>query len=322
MEQYTQDILDLIEWANGDARTTEWGRIRARDGHPKPFGLKYIGIGNEDLISDVFTERFTYIFEKVKERYPDIIVCGTVGPFFEGSDYDWGWKLATDLGVPMVDEHYYVSPGWYIHNQDFYDHYDRSKPKVYLGEYASHTGGRKNCIESALTEGMHLLNVERNGDVVAMTSYAPLLCREGHGNWDPDMIYFNGTEIHLTPGYYVQQMCGQNSGDRYIHGTLTPDSPSLPADAQRRIAYSCVTDSLTGDVIVKAASLLPVEVTATLDLGSLPLDGRSQVHVTTLTGQPADRQATPVTTTATLTGTSITHTFAPYSFTVLRISGE
>ena len=320
MEQYTQDILDLIEWANGDARTTEWGRIRAQGGHPKPFGLKYIGIGNEDLISEVFTERFTYIYNKVKERYPDIIVCGTVGPFFEGSDYTWGWKLATDLGVPMVDEHYYVSPGWYLHNQDFYDHYDRSKPKVYLGEYAAHARGRKNCMESALTEGLHILNIERNGDVVAMTSYAPLLCREGHGNWDPDMIYFNGTDIHLTPGYYVQQMCGQNSGDRYVHGTLTLEDPSLPADVRRRIAYSCVTDSESGDIIVKVASLLPVEVKAMLDLGSLPSDSHTQVHITTLSGQPADRKATPATTTEALTETSITHTFAPYSFTVLRIS--
>lgn len=322
MEQYTQDILDLIEWANGDAHTTKWGRIRAQGGHPKPFGLKYLGIGNEDLISEVFTERFTYIYNKVKECYPDIIVCGTAGPFFEGSDYTWGWQLATDLGVPIIDEHYYVGPGWFINNQDFYDHYDRSKPKVYLGEYASHTRGRRNCMESALTEGMHILNLERNGDVVSMSSYAPLLCREGHGNWDPDMIYFNGTDIHLTPGYYVQQLCGQNSGDHYISGTLTADVGRLSGDVRKRLAYSCVTDSKSGDVIVKIANLLPVEVSTDLDLSTLLAEGQSQAVITTISGQPTERQATPISATQSLSGTSITSKLPAYSFTVIRISDD
>jgi alpha-L-arabinofuranosidase len=322
MEQYTQDILDLIEWANGDARTTKWGRVRAQGGHPKPFGLKYLGIGNEDLISEVFTERFTYIYNKVKERYPDIIVCGTVGPFFEGSDYTWGWQLATDLGVPMVDEHYYISPGWFINNQDFYDHYDRNKPKVYLGEYASHTRGRRNCMESALTEGLYILNLERNGDVVVMTSYAPLLCREGHRNWDPDLIYFNGTDIRLTPGYYVQQMCGQNSGDRYISGTLAADGLRLSGDVRKRLAYSCVTDSKSGDVIVKMANLLPVEVSTDLDLSTLPIHENSRAVITTLSGQPTDVQALPLTTTQSLSDTTLRCTLPSYSFTVVRISRE
>ena len=133
MGAYIQDILDLIEWANGDARKTKWGKIRAESGHPKPFNLKYIGIGNEDLITDVFEERFTMIYLAIKEKYPEMIVVGTVGPFNEGTDYVEGWKLADKLGVPMVDEHYYQSPGWFLHNQDFYDKYDRSKKtKVYL----------------------------------------------------------------------------------------------------------------------------------------------------------------------------------------------
>ena len=319
MEQYTQDILDLIEWANGDAHSTKWGRIRAQGGHPKPFGLKYLGIGNEDLISEVFTERFTYIYNKIKERYPDIIVCGTVGPFFEGSDYTYGWQLATDLGVPMVDEHYYLGPGWFINNQDFYDHYDRNRPKVYLGEYASHTNSRQNCMESALTEGLHILNLERNGDVVAMSSYAPLLCREGHGNWNPDMIYFNGTDIHLTPGYYVQQLCGQNSGDHYINGALSTDGLRLPENVRKRLAYSCVSDSESGDIIVKIANLLPVEVNTELNLGMLQDDEKAKAIVSTLSGQPTDRQATPVTRNQDLIGAHFPCALQPYSFTVIRI---
>ena len=179
MGAYIQDILDLIEWANGDAKKTKWGKVRAEAGHPKPFNLKYIGIGNEDLITDIFEERFTMIFNAIKEKYPEMIVVGTVGPFNEGTDYVEGWKLADKLGVPMVDEHYYQTPGWFLNNQDFYDKYDRSKKtKVYLGEYATHIPGRKANIETALTEALYLAALERNGDVVHMTSYAPLLAKE------------------------------------------------------------------------------------------------------------------------------------------------
>lgn len=319
MEAFTQDILDLIEWANGDARSTRWGKIRAQSGHPKPFGLKYIGIGNEDLISDVFTERFTYIYNKVHALYPDISICGTVGPFYEGSDYDWGWKLATDLGVPMVDEHYYVSPGWMIHNQDFYDHYDRSKPHVYLGEYAAHVQNRSNCMESALCEALYLTHVERNADIVDMTSYAPLLCREGHSNWNPDMIYFNGTDIRLTPGYYVQKLFGNNSGDSYISGTLKSSDKPLPEEVRRRLSFSCVSDSRTGDIILKFANLLPVEVSANL-AGLCPTTKGTAVraYVTTLSGEPKDTHAEPATAQLSIADGNVT--FTPYSFTVIRIS--
>ena len=316
MEQYTQDVLDLIEWANGDAKTTKWGKVRAESGHPKPFNLKYIGIGNEDLISDVFTERFTYIYNKVHERYPDIIVCGTVGPFYEGSDYEWGWKLATDLGVPMVDEHYYVSPGWMLHNQDFYDHYDRTKPHVYLGEYAAHAQGRRNCVESALCEALYLTNVERNADVVEMTSYAPLLCREGHSNWDPDMIYFNSGWVSLTPGYYVQQLFGTYCGNRYIPSTF--DGGHMNDDVRRRISVSCVSND-DGDIILKLANLLPAPATAHVDLPSLGLSEGQPCERVTLQGQPDDVKAKPEQTDDTL---SSLITLPPYSFSVICIRSQ
>ncbi len=185
MDEYVQDILDLIEWANGDAKTTHWGRLRAASGHPKPFNLKYIGIGNEDLITDIFEERFTMIFNAIKKKYPEIKVIGTSGPFYEGTDYVEGWGIARKLGVDLIDEHYYVSPGWFIHNQDYYDKYDRNGSKVYLGEYASHLPGRPNNLETALSEALHLNNLERNGDVVAMSSYAPFLQRKGLHNGTP-----------------------------------------------------------------------------------------------------------------------------------------
>ena len=122
MGAYIQDILDLIEYANGDAKKTKWGKIRAQSGHPKPFNMKFIGIGNEDMITDVFEERFTMIYKAIKEKYPEITVIGTTGPFSEGTDYEEGWALATQLGVPMVDEHYYKSPGWFINHQNYYDY--------------------------------------------------------------------------------------------------------------------------------------------------------------------------------------------------------
>ena len=149
MGQYVQDVLDLIEYANGDAKTTRWGRERAKAGHPEPFNLKYIGLGNEDLITPVFEERFTMIFKAIKEKYPEIQVVGTSGPFSEGPDYVEGWKIASKLGIPLVDEHYYQPAGWFLNNHDYYDRYDRSKPKVYLGEYATHIPGKGNNIETA-----------------------------------------------------------------------------------------------------------------------------------------------------------------------------
>lgn len=141
MPEYVQDVLDLIEWANGDAKTTKWGKLRAEQGHPAPFNLKYIGIGNEDLISKTFEERYLMIVKAVKEKYPDIVVCGTSGPWSEGSDYETGWRLAKDHKIDMIDEHYYQTPGWFIYHQDYYDQYDRNGSKVYLGEYAAHTPG-------------------------------------------------------------------------------------------------------------------------------------------------------------------------------------
>ncbi|WP_455587112.1 alpha-L-arabinofuranosidase C-terminal domain-containing protein [Bacteroides sp.] len=318
MGAYVQDILDLIEYANGDAKKTVWGKKRAEAGHPKPFNLKYIGIGNEDLITDVFEERFTMIFKAIKEKYPEITVIGTVGPFYEGADYDEGWALATKLGVPMVDEHYYVSPGWLVNNQDFYDRYDRSKPKVYLGEYAAHLPDRPNNIETALAEALYLTSVERNGDVVSMTSYAPLLAKDGHTQWNPDMIYFNNTEVKPTVGYYAQQMYGQNSGDEYLASTVSLDNSQ---DAvKKRVAVSVVKDSRSGDLIVKLVNLLPVEVASRVNLDGISLTNPSATK-TVLSGDPKDKQAKSVSSVIEISGNDFLYTMPAYSFTVIRIQG-
>jgi len=309
MDQYVQDILDLVEWANGPV-TSKWGKLRAEAGHPAPFNLKYIGIGNEDLITDIFEERFTLIYKALKQKHPEITVIGTVGPFHDGSDYEQGWALASQLKVPMVDEHYYESPGWFINNQNFYDKYDRNKPKVYLGEYASWG----NTLFNALAEALYLTNIERNGDVVHMASYAPLLAREKHTQWNPDLIYFNNTEVKPTVNYEVQKLFGNNAGTEYLPSLLTLSKEE--EGARKRLGISIVRDTTDGSVIVKFVNLLPIPTTLKLDLGKLAPGGKAERSV--LNGKPNDRQ-NPVTVTTAAIGNVLEDTLLPYSFTVWKI---
>ncbi len=315
MDQYVQDVLDLIEYANGDAKKTVWGKKRAEAGHPKPFNLKYVGIGNEDLITDIFEERFKMIYDAVQAKYPEIIVIGTTGPFYEGTDYVEGWKLANKYGVPMVDEHYYNTPGWFINNQDFYDKYDRNSAKVYLGEYAAHLPNRANNIETALAEALYLTAVERNADVVTMTSYAPLLAKEGYTQWSPDLIYFNNTEVKPTVGYYAQQMYGKNAGTLYLPATMKVDNHRK--EVKNRIASSVVKDEVTGDLIVKLVNLLPVAVNT--DIALPTLEGMNTTATkTVLSSDPTDTKAKP-TEVSLEVSEQFNYEMPSYSFTVIRI---
>jgi alpha-L-arabinofuranosidase len=323
MEAYTQELIDLIEWANGDPKTSALARMRAEAGHPRPFNLKYLGVGNEDLISDVFTERFNYINRRIKAAHPEIQVVGTVGPFFEGSDYEYGWQLARQEHIDIVDEHYYVNPGWYIHNQNFYDRYDRDGTKVYLGEWAS----RGNRLENALAEALHVTNLERNADVVVMSSYAPLLARHGHTQWNPDLIYFNGTDVFPTVNYYVQQLCGQNAGTRYLPADLAVQSvhdvqgreerKPASADAALRIGSSVVRDEKTGDLILKLVNLTSLRADLSIRPGSLQ-GYANKAQVSQLGGQPADRDLRPVESTIEVSE-HFAYSLPPYTFSVIRI---
>lgn len=253
MPQYVLDVLDLVEWANGDPSTSKWAKMRADAGHPAPFNLKMVGIGNEDLISTDFEKRYLMICKALKQKHPEIEVIGTVGPFhYPSSDYIEGWKIAKEnkQWIDAVDEHYYEKPGWFINHQDYYDNYDRKAPKVYLGEYAANGN---NELDRALAEGIHLCNVERNADVVEMTSYAPLLCKNGYSNWNPDMIYFDNSEkIRLTESYKMQKMFGQHAGDTYIASEL-----NLSAALKRYVGTSVVKDSKTGKTWLKVVNALP-----------------------------------------------------------------
>jgi len=280
MPGYIQDVLDLIEWANGPA-TSQWGAKRAAAGHPEPFGLKYLGVGNEDAITPIFKERFKMIYEALKEKHPEIVVVGTVGPFADGEDYDNGWAFAKELKLEMVDEHYYVSPQWFWDNLRRYDSYPRGTTTVYVGEYAAHDRGRRNTLRSALAEAAGLTSFERNGDVVRLTSYAPLLARRGHTQWRPDMVYFDSTHVYRTANYYVQQLFGQNSGDRYIETQLKTDDAT-------KLAASTVVDSQTGDLIVKIVNGDNEPADINIRLAGLPSDVTMKATKTVLTGPKAD----------------------------------
>ncbi|UKK53601.1 alpha-L-arabinofuranosidase C-terminal domain-containing protein [Prevotella sp. E2-28] len=265
MPAYIEEICNLIEWANGDPATNEWAKMRADAGHPAPFNLKYLGLGNEDIISTVYEERYEMLCKAIRERYPDIKICGTVGPFHTPSaDYLEGWdftKKHPDLQF-MVDEHYYESTGWFMNHRDYYDSYDRSAAKVYLGEWAASTRAKRPNVETALAEALYLTDIERNGDVVEMTSYAPMLSKDGHSNWNPDMIYFSNTNIRTTPAYEIQRIFSVYGGDRYISSKFIVHSSKLNegeanSEIAHRIGASVVRDSKTGKQYLKLVNALP-----------------------------------------------------------------
>jgi alpha-N-arabinofuranosidase len=240
MSDYIQEVLDLVEWANGPATST-WGAKRAAAGHPGPFNLEYIGIGNEDKMTPEFEERFKMIYSAVRAKHPEITVIGTVGPFAEGEDFNKGWKLADELQLSVVDEHYYSQPKWFMANQYRYDKYKRNTTGVYLGEYASWG----NKMRNAITEAAYMTSLERNGDVVKMASYAPTLAKKGFTQWNTDMIFFDNVRICPTVNFYVQKMFMTNQGDTYFNNVISKDVKDST------LAASCVYDSKTSDIIIK-----------------------------------------------------------------------
>jgi alpha-L-arabinofuranosidase len=277
MQAYIQEVLDLIEWANGPATST-WGAKRAAAGHPAPFNLQYVGIGNEDKITPEFEQRFTMIYNAVKAKHPEITVIGTAGPFPDGEDFTRGWNHANGLNVPVVDEHYYKNPEWFVSNQYRYDSYDRSKGHVYLGEYASWG----NKLNNALAEALYMMALERNGDVVRMASYAPLFAKKNHTQWKTDMIFFDNKKLYLTPNYYVQKMFTANQGDLYFKDVVALNR------ADSTTAASCVQDSKTGDVILKLANAGKEMKVMKIDLSGFK-GILSTAQQTTLTG-PLDAE--------------------------------
>ena len=287
MDEWVSEALDLIEWANGDPATSKWAKMRADAGHPKPFNLKYLGLGNEEKISPEFNERFKYLYERVTKAHPEIVIVGTAGPGSHpgNPDFENGWKLADETAMPIIDEHYY-EPNNYFLNKRQYDNYPRDrKTKVYLGEYAAKD---KKFID-ALAEGLYLLHVERNADVVSMTSYAPLFARKNGTQWNPDMIYFDNERPFLTCSYYVQQLFGQSSG-QYYYGDCVQfegDEKGI-CQPQENVHYgqSVILNVKTRKLYVKLVNATDQEKEADINLSRFPI--KKNCVKTVLSGKPGD----------------------------------
>ena len=293
MEEWANETLDLIAWANGDPATNKWAKMRADAGHPKPFGLKYLGLGTEEKISPEFEERFKYIYNKVREKYPEIVIVGTAGPGSHpgNADLENGWRLADEVGMPIIDEHYY-EPNKYFLSSRQYDYYPRDrKTKVYLGEYAA----KDKKLIDALAEGLYLLHVERNGDIVAMTSYAPLFAKKTNTNWNPDLIYFDNERPYLTCSYYVQQLFGLSSGQYYYGDCAKIDDPdeaprwdNLPKDEKSGYlqGQSVVLNVKTRKLYVKLVNASDKEKEFDINLSRFPI--KKTAVKTVLTGNAND----------------------------------
>lgn len=226
LDEWIQEALDLISFANDDA-SAQWGRIRCELGHPEPFGLEYIGIGNEE-VGEGFFERYPYFHKAIKEKYPDIQIIASSGPFAAGGEYEKGWDCARRNHADLVDEHYYMAPEWFLANHHRYDSFDKKGPKVFLGEYASWG----NTWYNALIEASYMTGMERNSEKVGLACYAPLLCNVNYINWKPDMIWFDNHQAYGTANYYVQKLFMNHQGDDRIELEMTgiDDSVTMQDD--------------------------------------------------------------------------------------------
>ena len=222
LDPYVQDALDLIEFANGPV-TSEWGAKRAAMGHPKPFNLKFLGIGNEQWQQQYF-DRYDVFYKSLKAKHPEIKLVTSSGPHPDDPLWKFAWdKFRSGTPADIVDEHYYRPPQWFLEHNDRYDSYDRNGPKIFAGEYAAHDSNRHNNLRSAITEAAYVTGLWRNADVVSMSSYAPLFANAGHLQWQPDLIWFDNARVFGSPSYYAQMMYGRNRPDISLPVTL--DAP-------------------------------------------------------------------------------------------------
>ncbi len=268
--EFLQDAIDLVEFANGDVTTT-WGALRAEMGHPESFGLEFIGIGNEQWETEKvdFFRRYTLFEEALHAVYPELKLIGSAGPDVHTERYNAAWDFYHEAAKTKenftyaVDEHYYMSPEWFLKNTHFYDNYPRDV-KVFSGEYAAHPkrrGGMKsgNTLEAALAEAAFLTGVERNADVVIMASYAPLLARVGYVQWAPDMIWFDAKTAYGSPSYHVQKLYASNMG---TYTLLMDTDEDLE---EKKIFANASFDEASGEVILKVVNASAEDVIVELD---------------------------------------------------------
>ena len=280
LDGYIQDALDLVEFANGPV-DSKWGKVRAEMGHPEPFNLKFLGVGNEQWDYDeahggygpVFTERLKKFNAALRAKYPNLKLIGTTGPNSEGWDFDLLQPRMKQLKVDLYDEHYYRNEAWFLSHGLRYDTYDRKGPRVFAGEYACHGDGKKwNHFETSLYEAAHMTGIERNADIVHMATYAPLFAHVEGWQWRPDAIWFDNLRSFKSVSYYVQQLYAMNKGTHVLPLTMN-GKPVAGQDGQDGLFASSVFDKTTGEVIVKV-----VNTSATPQPLSIQLNGMKGTH--------------------------------------------
>jgi alpha-L-arabinofuranosidase len=276
LDPYVQDALDLIEFANGGIETP-WGRIRSEMGHPKPFNLKLIGVGNEQWGPD-YIERFKVFEKAIKSKYPKMTIVSGAGPFPEGDYFEYGMQELKKLNAEIVDEHYYKKPQWFRENATRYDSYDRKGPKVFAGEYAAQSVAiaspdNRNNWECAFSEAAFMTGLERNAEVVNLTSYAPLMAHEEAWQWTPDLLWFNNLEAYGSANYYVQKLFATNRGTDLI--AITKDGK--PVTGQNSLFASAVKDVNTNEVIVKLVNTAATAQEVNVDLKGSKLASKGTI---------------------------------------------
>ena len=273
LEDYIQDALDLVEFANGPV-DSKWGKVRAEMGHPEPFNLKYLGVGNEQWDYDeahggfgpVFTERLKKFSDAIRAKYPALKLIGTTGPNSEGWDFDLLQPRMKELKVDLYDEHYYRNEEWFLSHGLRYDTYDRKGPRVFAGEYACHGKGKKwNHFETSLYEAAHMTGIERNADIVHMATYAPLFAHVEGWQWRPDAIWFDNLRSFKSVSYYVQQLYAMNKGTNVLSLTMQKQ-PVAGQPGQDGLFASSVFDKESGEVIIKIVNTSDTPQPITLNL--------------------------------------------------------
>ncbi len=326
LDPYVQDALDLIEFANGPVSST-WGARRAALGHPEPFGMKLLGVGNEQW-GPQYIERYKVFADAVKEHYPDVELVSSAGPSPEDDRFKFLWPKLRELNADIVDEHSYAPPKWFREQATRYDDYPRIGPKVFMGEYAAQSVAtvspeNRNNLECALAEAAFVTGLERNSDVVTMSSYAPLFGHEDGWQWRPNLIWFDNLTSYATPNYYVQQLFSLNRGDVVLPTKVADNRVGASADDPRLFATASKLDD--GGVIVKFVNTSDSAAEATVNLSGLSA-GVKSATVTVLAGEPTDENSIgepdkvkPETTVVEGVGAEFTHVFPPNSLTVLRV---
>ncbi|MCO6045457.1 DUF1080 domain-containing protein [Aeoliella sp. ICT_H6.2] len=281
LDPYIQDALDLIEFANGPV-DSQWGAIRAAMGHPEPFGMKLLGVGNEQWGPDYF-ERYERFAQVLQQAHPEIELISTSGPFPSGKHFDYAWPILKQIGVPIVDEHCYAMPDWFLREASRYDNYDRSGPQVFMGEYAAQSvaicsPNNRNNLRCAVAEAAFLTGIERNSDVVVMSAYAPLMAHVDAWQWTPDLIWFDNLSSYATPNYYVQQLFSLHRGDVVL--PLEIDDPRGSRQPGGRIGIGTFDTAADfrdvtvtrGDRLLLKATDLPAAEALTIEGGEWTTD--------------------------------------------------